>query len=145
MVLTNADPHISKRALSNREKSRFVTPFVSLVSHPLTRLPVSEFETFMHNEFTNVDPIEIDLWHQFDMERKHQFMAMSVYLVPLDQVREIISTDFPALRDLVNRSFVRLDTSDLDGDERVVYCDQEADRYIDCWRRVAGKYASCGL
>ena len=72
-------------------------------------------------------------------------MTMSVYLVPLDQVREIIAMDFPALKDLVNRSFVRLDTSDLDGDEGIVYCDQEADRYIDCWRRVAGKYASCGL
>jgi hypothetical protein len=72
-------------------------------------------------------------------------MAMSVYLVPLEQVHDIIVRDFPSLRDLVNRSFVRLDTSDLDGDEGVVYCDQEADRYMDCWRRVAGKYASCGL
>jgi len=89
--------------------------------------------------------MEIDLWHQFDKQCKHQFMHMSVYLLPLDQVREIIAQDFPALRDLVeNRSFVRLDTSDLDGDEEFVYCDQEADRYIDCWRRVAGKYASCG-
>jgi hypothetical protein len=70
---------------------------------------------------------------------------MSVYLVPLDRVQEIIAKDFPALTDLVNRSFVRLDTSDLDGDEGIVNSDQEADRYIDCWRRVAGKYASFGL
>lgn len=72
-------------------------------------------------------------------------MVMSVYLVPLDRVREIIAKDFPVLTDLVNRSLVRLDTSDLDGDEGVVYSDQEADRYIDCWRRVAGTYVSYGL
>ena len=84
-------------------------------------------------------------WHQFDKQRKHQFMAMSVYLIPLDQVREIIVDDFPALRELVNRRFVRLDTSDLRGDEGIVYCDQEADRYIDCWRRFAGKYANYAL
>jgi hypothetical protein len=88
---------------------------------------------------------DLDLWHQFDKQRKRQFMIMSVYLVPLDQVRDIIAEDFPALMELVNRSFVRLDTSDLDGDEGIVSCDQEADRYIDCWRRVAGKYASCGF
>ena len=98
----------------------------------------------MLKELTQTNPLEDDLWHQFDKRRKHQFMAMSVYLIPLDQVRHIIASEFPALKDLVNRNFVRLDTSDLDGDEGIVYCDQEADRYIDCWRRVAGKYASCG-
>ena len=101
----------------------------------------------MHDEMPLQEPpMEIDLWHQFDKQCKHQFMHMSVYLLPLDQVREIIAQDFPALRDLVeNRSFVRLDTSDLDGDEEFVYCDQEADRYIDCWRRFAGKYANYAL
>lgn len=100
----------------------------------------------MHEEVPKQLPTELDLWHQFDKQRKHQFMTMSVYLVPLDEVREIITRDFPVLRDLVNhRSFVRLDTSDLDGDEGVISCDLEADRYIDCWRRVAGKCASCRL
>ena len=103
-------------------------------------------ETFLHEEIPQQSPTELDLWHQFDKQRKHQFMTMSVYLVPLDQVRDIIARDFPALKDLVDhRSFVRLDTSDLVGDEGVVYCDHEADRYIECWRRVAGKYASCRL
>ena len=100
----------------------------------------------MHNEIPQDHTCSaLDLWHQFEQQRKRQFMEMSVYLVPLAQVREIIEGNFPALKDLVNRSFVRLDTSDLDGDEGVVYCDREADRYIDCWRRVAEKYASCGL
>ena len=141
------DPNISKRALSNREKLRFCTPFVSLVSHLLTRLPPSDFETFMHDEFAHPhDHPSPDLWHQFDKQRKDQFMAMSVYLLPLDQVHAILRDEFPALRGLVERSFVRLDTSDLAGeDEGIVYCEEEADRYIDCWRRVAGKYASCRL
>jgi hypothetical protein len=88
--------------------------------------------------------IDSDLWHQFAEERKHQFMIMSVYLVPLDQVQQIIAVDFPVLVELVNKNVVRLDTSDLAGDEDVVFGDKEADAYIDCWRRVAGKYASCG-
>jgi hypothetical protein len=87
--------------------------------------------------------IDCDLWHQFAEARKHQFMVMSVYLLPLDQVQQIIAADFPLLVDLVNKNVVRLDTSDLAGDEDVVFDDEEADAYIDCWRRVAEKYASC--
>jgi hypothetical protein len=98
----------------------------------------------MHGELTQTQTIGNDLWHQFSEQRKLQFMAMSIYLVPLSQVQEIITAEFPALSGLVGRSVVRLDTSDLVGDEGIMYCDEEADRYIDCWRRVAGKYAACG-
>ena len=100
----------------------------------------------MHDEFAHTSPSEQDPWHQFDKQRKDQFMAMSVYLVPLESVHAILRDDFPVLRGLVEKSFVRLDTSDLTGeDEGIVYCEEECDRYIDCWRRVAGKYATCGL
>ena len=102
----------------------------------------------MHDELAHPDAMidsDHDLWHQFSEQRKHQFMIMSIYLVPLDQVQQIIAAEFPVLAGLVNRSVVRLDTSDLAGDEGVVFCEEEADAYIDCWRRVAGKYASCGL
>ena len=144
--LTFQDPNIFKRALSNREKSRFCTPFVSLVSHLLTRLPPSEFETFMHDEFAHAPSQQEDLWHKFDKQRKDQFMAMSVYLLSLEQVRQILQDEFPALRELVEKNFLRLDTSDMTGeDEGVVYCEEEAERYIECWRRVAGKYASSAL
>jgi len=86
----------------------------------------------------------VDLWHEFDKTRKSQFMTMSVYLVPLETLRAIITSDFPALSDLVSQGVVRLDTSDLDGvDKETVYCDSKADQYIDCWRRVAEKYAAC--
>lgn len=141
------DPYIIKRALSNREKLRVSTNFVSLVSYPLTRLTHSELEALMHSDPTHPElTADGDLWHKFSAQRKHQFMAMSVYLVPLDQLREIIAADFPAFKDLlIDRNLRKLDTSDLDGDEGIVYCDQEADQYIDCWRRFAEKYASCGL
>jgi hypothetical protein len=74
-------------------------------------------------------------------------MAMSVYLIPLEQVKQLVTSDFSVLLDLVvKQESVRLDTSDLQGDdEGIVYCDEAADRYVDCWRRVADKYVSCGL
>jgi hypothetical protein len=141
------DPHldVSKRVVTNREKSRFCGPFVSLVSHPLTSLPPSEIETLIRDELPQPFSMTTDPWHQFASQIKDQFMAMTIYLIPLSEMQLIVSADFPGLRELVNRSFVRLDTSDLDGAEDIVYCEEEADRYIDCWRRFAGKYASCGL
>jgi hypothetical protein len=71
-------------------------------------------------------------------------MAMSIYLVPLEQVQGIVGGEFKALAELVNRRFVRLDTSNLLGDEGIVQCDEESNRYIDCWRRVAKVYGSTG-
>jgi hypothetical protein len=136
------DPHLSKRGLSNREKSRFCTAFISLVLHPLTRLPSSEFNTILTSETEGID---CDRWNQFSHERRRQFMAMSIYLVPLDQVQGIVGEEFKALAELVNRTFVRLDTSNLLGDEGIVQCDEESNRYIDCWRRVAKIYGSTGL
>jgi hypothetical protein len=100
----------------------------------------------MHDEISHSNAmIDNDIWHTFAEQRRHQFMAMSMYLVPLEQVQQILVADFPLLATLINRSVVRLDTSDLVGDENVVFGDEEADAYIDCWRRVAGKYVSCGL
>jgi len=139
------DSGIPKRALSNGEKSRFCTPFVSLILHPLTSLTPGELESFMDVDIPEGKGHEyVDLWHEFDKSRKSQFMAMSVYLIPLESLRAIITSDFPALSDLVGQGGVRLDTSDLDGgDKETVYCDSKADQYIDCWRRVAGKNTAC--
>jgi hypothetical protein len=109
----------------------------------LTALTPKELEGFLDADIHEAKG-QGDLWHEFDKECKSQFMAMSVYLIPLDAVRDIIAKDFPALSDLVSEHFQRLDTSDLEGgDAEIVYSDSAADRYIDCWRRVAGKYASC--
>jgi hypothetical protein len=135
------DPHLSKRALSNREKSRFCTAFISLVLHPLTRLSSSEFNTLLISETGEMDG---DRWNQFSFQRRQQFMAMSIYLVPLDQVQEIIGEEFKVLAGLLSRSFIRLDTSNLLGDEGIVHCDEESNQYIDCWRRVAKIYGSAG-
>jgi len=139
------DSEIPKRALSNGEKSRFCTPFVSLISHPLTSLAPAELESFINVDIRKRNSDDNgDLWHEFDKTRKSQFMAMSVYLIPLESLRDIITNDFPALSHLVGQGGVRLDTSDLDGgDKETVYCDFKADQYIDCWRRVAEKYAVC--
>jgi predicted lipid carrier protein YhbT len=131
--------------MSNREKSRFVTSFVSLVTHPLTLLPLHEMESLMKDELSQQTPSH-DLWEQFSEERKRQFMAMSVYLIPLDQVLQLVGSEFSVLVDLLNRNLVRLDTSDLLGeDEGIVHCDEETDRYVDCWRHVADRYAVSGL
>lgn len=135
------DPHLSRRALSNREKTRFCPSFVSLVSYPLTRLTLSEFNTVLASE---TEAIDSDPWHRFLDERRRQFMAMSVYIIPVDEVQKIIREEFKALVGLFDRSSIRLDTSGLSGDEEIVYCDEESDRYMECWRRVSMVYGSCG-
>ena len=137
------DPNIPRRALSNQEKSRFCTNFVALITHPITTF-AGEMRTFLQPEFPDDDSITEDLWRKFHNLRLQQFMAMSIFLIPLSDVHEIVERDFPALAELVRKRAMRLNTSDLNGgDENIVNSDLEADRYVDYWRRVAGKYASC--
>jgi hypothetical protein len=141
LILIDNQLIIGRRALLNREKSRFCTPFVSLVSHPLTRLSPSDLETFTKEEIP--EPL-IAEWDQFATRRREEFMAMSIWLIPWSQIEAILEMDFRALLELVNRNYVRLDTSGLDeGDETVVYSEEETDRYIDCWRKVAVKFSIC--
>ena len=124
------------------EKSRFCSQFVSHVLQPVACVEPSKYLAFMPEEFGRSDSSNEELWYQFYNDRKRQFLAMSMYLVPLDQIRQIITTDFPALAPLVDRPVIKLDTSDLHGDERAVYSEVETDRYIDCWRTVVGNCTS---
>jgi hypothetical protein len=86
-----------------------------------------------------------DLFGRFTADRRQQIMAMSMYLIPMDQVRAIIVDDFKALVGLFDGSLViRLDTTHLHGTEELVYCDEESDRYLECWRRVVKFFNLCG-
>jgi hypothetical protein len=110
--------------------------------YQLTLVSPDKYQAFMFQEFGKQDSIKKELWHEFRNDREPQFKAMSVYLVPLNEIREIVSRDFPAVVPLIERPLVRMDTSDLDEDENFVYSDVETDRFVDCWRRVAKQFAS---
>jgi hypothetical protein len=128
------DPHLIKRAITTREKNRFWTPYVNGMAHSITRIPRTYFDSVLISE---TGATEGDLFDRFIKERRAQFNASSVYLIPVDQVREIVASDFKAFAELFGRAPIRLDTTHLHGDEEIVYCDEESDRFMECWRRVA--------
>jgi hypothetical protein len=110
------------------------------MTHPITTL-AGEMLTYLQAELPGHDT---DLWRKFHDLRLRQFIIMSIYLIPLSDVHEIVDRDFPALAESVRKRTVRLDTSDLnDGEESIENSDSEADLYMDYWRTIAGKVASC--
>jgi len=86
-----------------------------------------------------------ELFYRFYQQKRIQFMSMSIYLIPLNDVKEIIERDFPALAERVlSKNCIKLDTKDIVGDDTVVSRDEETDRYMDCWRRVAREFSIHG-
>lgn len=136
------DPHLNKRAATNREKIRFCSIFTTLISMLIPRLPLSESDAVLTSETGATDG---DLFGRFVTDRRREIMAMSMYLIPMDQVRAIVVDDFKALAGLFDGcTVIRLDTKNLWGDEGIVYCDEESDRYLECWRRVVKVFNLCG-
>lgn len=77
------------------------------------------------------------LFYQFFNQKRIQFMGMSIYVIPINDIREIVKRDFPALVEIFTKDCARLDTKNIRGDDTVVCRDEETDRFMDCWRKVA--------
>jgi hypothetical protein len=142
--LTDLDPEIPRRPFTNREKERLWSPFVTLVTHPLARH--SDFDSFMREELREAKTVPHDeLFYRFYQQKRIQFMLMSVYLIPLNDVQKIIERDFPALAGpVLSKKCIKLDTKDIVGDDSVSLRDEEADRFMDCWRKVAREFSVHG-
>jgi hypothetical protein len=134
-------PQVEKRIMTIEHKNQFRSQFVSHVCQALAYVEPSKYTEFMVEEVGHPDSESKPLWHRFHFNKTAQFMSMAIFLIPLSQVRQILSTDFAAVAPLVEKRVIKLDTSGLQVDGRDVQSSEpETDRYIDSWRKVVGKY-----